>query len=385
MGGAALEIDKDDMRQVFLYGTLCHAPLLEAVLGHAPEMMPAELPGHAVLAVPGAAYPRIVAQPGSRAIGVLIEVGKGDLARLDYYEGGFGYARRQVNVSAEDGSPRPAQVYFPPSDGAAQSGPAWSLHGWAARWGAVTVEAARDVMRNFPDRPAREVMRRYPMILGRAASRLRARADAPATLRRAAAPADVEIEQLRQPYANYFAVEEADLRFRRFDGSMSPAVTRAGFVINDAVTVLPYDPARDRVMVIEQFRAGPHLRGDANSWSLEPIAGRVDGDETPHDAAHREAGEEAGLPLTRLEEIAAYYPSPGAVTEFLYSYLAVAELPDAAKGLGGVASEAEDIRAHVISFDALMDLIVRGEVLNGPLLLSALWLQRERERLRAGA
>ena len=384
MGGAALEIDKDDMQQVFLYGTLCHAPLLEAVLGHRPAMAPAHLPDHTVSSVQGAAYPLIQPRQGGRASGVLVATGDEDLARLDYYEGGFGYSRLQMHVVADDGRARAAQVYLPPADGA-QAGPPWSLQDWTARWGAVTAEAARDVMRSFPERPAQEVMRRYPMILGRAASRLRARQPAPARLRRIAADGDVRIARLRQPYANHFAVEEADLSFRRFDGGMSPVVTRAGFVINDAVTLLPYDPGRDRVMVIEQFRAGPHLRGDANSWSLEPIAGRVDGDETPHQAAHREAGEEAGLPLIRLEPIAAYYPSPGAVTEFLYSYLAVAELPDTAEGLGGVESEAEDIRAHVIPFDALMDLVAQGEVLNGPLLLSAFWLQRERERLRAGA
>lgn len=373
------------MQQVFLYGTLCHPPLLEAVLGHRPAMAPADLPDHTVSSVQGAAYPLIQPQQGGRASGILVAAGDEDLARLDYYEGGFGYTRQVRRVIAEEGGARSAQIYFPPSEDAAPAGARWSLQDWTARWGAVTVEAAFDVMRSFPERPAQEVMRRYPMILGRAASRLRARQSAPARLRRAEAEGDVQIARLRQPYANHFAVEEADLSFRRFDGGMSPVVTRAGFVINDAVTLLPYDPARDRVMVIEQFRAGPHLRGDANSWSLEPIAGRVDGDETPHEAAHREAGEEAGLPLTRLEPIAAYYPSPGAVTEFLYSYLAVAELPDTAEGLGGVESEAEDIRAHVIPFETLMELVAQGEVLNGPLLLSAFWLQRERERLRGGA
>ena len=55
---------------------------------------------------------------------------------------------------------------------------------------------------------------------------------------------------------------------------MSDEVNRAVFISGDAVTVLPYDPRRDRVLLIEQFRAGPFARGDDQPWLLEAIAGR---------------------------------------------------------------------------------------------------------------
>ncbi len=116
---------------------------------------------------------------------------------------------------------------------------------------------------------------------------------APATLRRQASADDVVVAELRHPYTWFFGVEEADLRFRRFDGSLSPQVTRAAFISGDAVTVLPYDPVRDCVMLVEQFRFGPYARGDTNPWSLEPIAGRIDAGESPQTAARREAQEEA--------------------------------------------------------------------------------------------
>lgn len=212
--------------------------------------------------------------------------------------------------------------------------------------------------------------------------RVRAGQPVPATLRRRPGPGDVAVDTRSQPYARFFAIEEQDLRFRRFDGEMSQPVNRAAFVSGDAVTVLPYDPSRDRVLLVEQFRFSPHVRGDANPWQLEAIAGRIDAGETPEAAAIREASEEAGLTIGQLLPIASYYPSPGAVTEYLYSYLALVDLPDSAAGVFGLHSEAEDIRAHLVGFDRLMQLCATGEIANGPVLVSALWLARERDGLR---
>ena len=214
------------------------------------------------------------------------------------------------------------------------------------------------------------------------AQRGRAAQGAPSLRRRRAVPGDVQLQSRTEPYARFFAVEEQTLRYRRFDGALGGPVLRAGFVSGDAVTVMPYDPLRDRVMLVEQFRFGPHVRGDANPWQLEVIAGRIDAGETPEEAARREAAEEAGLTLDRLLPIAGYYPSPGAMTEYLYSYLALVDLPDSAAGVFGLASEAEDIRTHLVSFDDLMALCLSGEVATGPVLISALWLSRERSSLR---
>ena len=373
------------MRAQFFYGTLCHPPLLEAVLGRLPQMRPARLPGHAVRWAEGESFPVIQPEAGAEAAGLYVpDITAEEAARLDYYEGGFGYEVHPVDV-LQDGAQAPALVYMP-EPGLWRPGRPWRLEDWTGIWGDVVVEAARDVLAQRGRRSSAEVLARYPMMLTRAGARLRARRDpGPAQVRRRPGPEDVRLAGMAQPHAGFFAVEAAELAFRRFDGAMAGPVPREGFVMGDAVTVLPYDPVRDRVLVVEQFRAGCWLRGDANPWSLEPVAGRIDGGETPEQAAHREAQEEAGLDLRHLRFVARYYPSPAAVTEYLYSYVAVADLPDGTAGLGGVEAEAEDIRTHVLGFDALMDLVATGEVQNGPLLVSALWLSRHRDGLRAGA
>ncbi|TMV62626.1 NUDIX domain-containing protein, partial [Thioclava sp. BHET1] len=147
--------------------------------------------------------------------------------------------------------------------------------------------------------------------------------------------------------------------------------------------VLPYDPRRDRVALIEQFRPGPYARGDAQPWKLEAIAGRVDPGETPEQTVLREAEEEAGLRLGQLWKVAGYYSSPGASAEYVTSFIGEADLPDGLARIGGLAEEEEDIRLHILSFDALMSLVESGEAEIAPLLISIGWLAANRARLRA--
>ncbi len=234
--------------------------------------------------------------------------------------------------------------------------------------------------------PAEALHARLGMIRTRAAARLRGRAHpAPASLRRDWGREAVRESARRLPWAGFFTVEQSELCFRRFDGAMSAPVERAGFVSGDAAIVLPYDPARDLVLLIEQFRYGPFLRDDARPWTLEPIAGRIDAGESPEEAARREAREEAGLDLERLEQVSAHYPSPGANSEFFYCYVGLARLDASMQGVGGLEAEAEDIQSHVIGFGRLMELVSSGEANCGPLVLLALWLEANRPRLRAGA
>ena len=239
---------------------------------------------------------------------------------------------------------------------------------------------ARLVMEGFGQVPAVVLRRRLGSLRVAAASRVRAAAGPVMELRRGGGL--VEVLERRHPHAGFFALQEVALTHPRFDGGRSPRLSREVFVVGDAVTVLPYDPVRDRVLLIEQFRVGPFGRGDPHPWQLEAIAGRIDPGETPEDAARREAVEEAGLVLGRLEKVAEYYPTPGAVTEYLYSYVALCDLPDGVAGVFGAAEEAEDIRGQLLAFDRLVDVMATGEIGNAPLLLTVLWLQRERARLR---
>jgi len=370
------------MPAYFFYGTLCHVPLLDCVLGRPSDAVPATLADHAVHWAEGGAFPLILPRPGAAAQGLLLDgLTEDEAARLDYYEGGFRYLTRDLPVTA-GGRSVTARVYFP-EPGHWQPGAPWSLPDWVARYGPAAVATAVEFMSLRDAFPAEQVAARYGAMLSRGASHVRAQAPQPATLRRPGGTGEVEVTSRRHPYGKFFAVEDWRLAWRQFDGSMGRPQDRAVFIMADAVTVLPYDPRRDRVLLIEQFRTGPLARGDSAAWQLEAVAGRIDPGETPEEAARREALEEAGLTLTDLIPVAGYYPSPGAITEYLYSYVALVDLPDDAAGIFGEESEAEDIRGHLIPFDRMMDLVASGEIANAPLILTALWLQRERPRLRS--
>jgi ADP-ribose pyrophosphatase len=360
----------------FFYGTLCHQPLLDAVLNRRVELRPAELQGWRAALAEGETFPILVPDHHGRVAGLLAEdLTEADEENLAFYEESFGYDRHELTVLGKK-----AWLYLPRT-GHWRPGKPWSLADWVAEQGPRATEAARDYIAACRDMSPDVAVRNYPMMLQRATSRLRAQADSFPT-RVKTAGLNVTINHLATPWLGFFGVSEADLSFSRFDGTMSPPVHRAGFLMGDAVTVLPYDPVRDRVMVIEQFRFGPYLRSDPNPWTLEPIAGRIDPGESPEEAARREAVEEGNLTIKDLHLVARYYPTPGAVSEYLYSYIALADLPDEAAGLGGKPDEHEDIRGHLLSFDALMALIETPEAGNGPLILTALALARRRDTLR---
>jgi len=238
---------------------------------------------------------------------------------------------------------------------------------------------ARDIAALYGLATPAQIKPRLPMMAVRAAARVRAAA-APVSANGPDAAQNVTIHAARQPYAAFFAVEEYDLTHTRFDGTPSAHLRRAVFVSGDAVTVLPYDPVRRRVLLVQQFRSGPFARGDVHPWQYEAIAGRIDAGEAPETAARREAVEEAGLSLGDLHFVAGYYPSPGILSEYLYSYVGLCDLPDNAAGTFGLATEGEDILGHIVPLDDLIVRISGAQGGNAPLILTALWLWQNQHR-----
>lgn len=257
----------------------------------------------------------------------------------------------------------------------------WSDCNWFPELAAAI---ARIVLDETRDHSVDQVADRLPMIGIWANSQIRA-ASEPVSGGDVVAPrqaSDIRIHARRRAYAGYFAIDEWHLSHRTHAGGFTPEVKREGFVSGDAVAILPWDPVRDRVLVIEQFRLAPAMRQDPQPWLLEPVAGRVDAGETVEQAARREALEEADLRLTRLIPAVHHYPSPGALTEFLYQFLAITDLPDGITGVHGLDGETEDIRGHLLERDKLTRMVHSGQITNGPLAMLTLWLDSRAASIR---
>ncbi len=95
---------------------------------------------------------------------------------------------------------------------------------------------------------------------------------------------EVEIEARERLYQGFIALDRYRLRHRRFDGGWAGPMIREVVVRCPAVGVLPYDPATDQILLIEQFRLPARVAG-LPAWQLEIIAGIQDGEESPEAVA----------------------------------------------------------------------------------------------------
>ena len=181
-------------------------------------------------------------------------------------------------------------------------------------------------------------------------------------------------------FSGFYRLDRLRLRHRQFAGGMGPALSRELFVRHDAVCVLPYDPQRDCVVLIEQFRIGA-LDKSANPWLLELVAGLIDKDEQPEEVARREALEEANLALTSLWPITQYYPSPGGSDERVHLYVGRCD-SNGAGGVYGLAEEGEDIRVHVWPLEDALAAINDGRIDNAASIIALQWLALNRIEVR---
>jgi ADP-ribose pyrophosphatase len=193
-------------------------------------------------------------------------------------------------------------------------------------------------------------------------------------------PDTVEVLNADTPFKGFFRIDRYTLRHRTHDGGWSAAMTREVFERGHAVAVLPYDPVRDQVVLIEQFRPGA-LAGGMAPWQVEVVAGIIEPDEPPETVARRESEEEAGLHVRELIPITHYIASPGGSSETIRLYCGLID-SEAAGGLHGLDHENEDIHARAMPFDEAFGLLGQGPADNAPTVIGLYWLALNRARLR---
>lgn len=335
-------------------------PLRRAVVGHDIVATPATLPFHRAMKVREAGGPGL--GPGDGIPVDIVQPDDAALARIDFYARVNGYEPCPAYLA--DGV---EVVLYAPVEPVLDR-PPWSLEAWRKAHGDLALAASGEVM-DYAGEDPREVRARMPAIERRAQARMRA-SSAGGDGRRGA----VEVTDRTRPYGGFYSLEEYALRHPLATGGTSGELRRAVFHGFDSSIALPWDPARGRVLLVEQFRVAPYARGEADPWSLEAVGGIIDPGETAEDAARREVEEEAGVSPRELIPVGAGYPSPGNSTEYHHHFVAVCDLPDGSAGPGGRADEGEDILTRLIEEDRLFADAREGRLRVAPLTLLALWL-----------
>ena len=190
---------------------------------------------------------------------------------------------------------------------------------------------------------------------------------------------DVEIIEQKNLYKGYFKIDGYRLRHRIFDQGWSGEISRDLFERGHAVGVLPYDPALDQVVLIEQFRIGGQAADGFSPWQIEAVAGMIDPGQTPEEAAMRETFEETGLHPQEL--LFVNRASPGCMSESLHCYCAKVDAQGAG-GIYGEAGEGEFVRAFAHPAEDAFAMTVDGRVANSVTLIALQWLQLNRDELR---
>jgi ADP-ribose pyrophosphatase len=149
-----------------------------------------------------------------------------------------------------------------------------------------------------------------------------------------------------------------------------------------AVAILLYDPERDAVVLVEQFRLPPLLAG-YSPWVVEVVAGLVDKDgESDDEVARRETGEEAGLEIIgELIPIQRYVPMPGNSDETIMLFCGRVDTSEAG-GVHGLPDEHEDIKVVVRTAADLEAMVEAGQIETGHTLICLYWFFRHRDELR---
>lgn len=182
----------------------------------------------------------------------------------------------------------------------------------------------------------------------------------------------IEIIEKNIVYQGHLRLVKYALRHQLFSGGVSEVLLREMVEAHHAVGVLLFDPLRDEIVLVEQFRLG--VMSQKNPWLLELVAGIIEPNESVEEVAIRESQEESGCAISDLIPIYEYWTSPGMSTGKFSLFCARVDASSAG-GIFGLSHEHEDIKAHVFPKQKVYDFLETGEINNAATIIAVQWLK----------
>ncbi len=180
-------------------------------------------------------------------------------------------------------------------------------------------------------------------------------------------------------YNGFHKIELFNFQYEKFDGTQSNIITRELSRRTSCVGVLPYDPQRQEIILIEQIRVGA-LANSEHPWLLEIIAGIIEPGESLEQTAKREAAEEANCTIDKLIPIYEYYLSPGGSSEKISLYLGLTNTLNAG-GIHGCANEDEDIKVHILTLENAFQMLEKCQLTNASTIIALQWLKANIQKI----
>ena len=177
----------------------------------------------------------------------------------------------------------------------------------------------------------------------------------------------------------FLTLARHSIRHESYLGGWCPEIQRERLEGLCAVQVLMYDPQRDEVVMVEQFRVGTMGQLE-EPWILEPVGGFKEPDEIPELVARREALEETNCELQELLHIGDFFVSPGLSSELIHLYCARVD-SSGAGGVHGLAHEGEEVKVVVMPAQQVIDELF-GRINSTSAIVATQWFAANRDQLR---
>ena len=181
-------------------------------------------------------------------------------------------------------------------------------------------------------------------------------------------------------YSGFFRMEKYRLKHTLYAGGWSPEISRELFVRGSCVAVLLYDPDADKVILIEQFRAGAIVQPD-RAWLVEIVAGAIEDGETATEVAYRESLEEAGCEIQELLVINEFYTTPGGASERITLFCGKVDSTHIG-GIHGLDHEDEDILVRAVDFNEAYQMVENNEIESAIPIIAIQWLALNKQKLK---
>lgn len=172
-------------------------------------------------------------------------------------------------------------------------------------------------------------------------------------------------------YSGFFKMNEITIKYKKYDGSWSNSINRELFGGAQVSAVLPYDPIKKEIVLIQQFRPGTIAKNLGN-YLDEIVAGIIDPGEDPQTTAKRECLEETGCEVKKLLPIQGYFPAPGSSESFYYLFLAEIDT-FVGERIRGLKTENEDILVKSYKISEIKEKLESNKILNGLTLIALQW------------